>query len=367
MARNRVGGHRTAVVLAVVGASLTGGIVNYSIAVAAPSASPEIFDAAAPQGLEVPCEWQELDLDWYRQRGDQMQSGEMLPNTVSFLSPAAAVQTSGLKPTGENPCGGGGGGGGTSCLSTFGFDPDNYWAVLSTTDGGASSANVYAAPINSLTALTDSDIPTTTGCTVTYEWTFSEADIPFAGIIDYWNSIGGTTSVTGPTSTSMTISGLDFNQQWSLGGIYNLYLCGGNLALRVSDGVNDYDIKAPACSYYRFETITYSTGVGFEFEYKDPWNRDESIDRAPDYLGPGGGLFLNFATIPTVKPSSPLTVKFKVTALYTLRTGLDSAVNCADASVNTTIFNATSQTAASTWIDPSPLTERIYCLDEIPS
>lgn len=370
MIRNGVSGRRTAVVLAVAGASLTGGIVSYSIAVAAPSVSPEVLNAVAPEGREVPCEISGPDLDWYRQRGDQMQPSEMLPDTVSFENVGATLQFASTKPTGLNPCDGGGdnggGGGGQSCLSTFGFDPDDYWAVLGSTALGATSATVFAAPVDTLTALSANDIPTTTGCTVTYEWTFSEVDMPFAGIISYWNDQGGSTTVTGATSTSMTVSGLDSSEDWSPGAIYNSYLCGGNLALRVSDGVNDYDIDAPPCSTYRFETITFSSGVGFKFDYKDPWNRDEALDQAPDFLGPGGGQFLSLAMLPTVKPNSPLTVTFKVTAPYTLRTGDSYNVNCADASVNTTIFSATTKNATTTWSDPSPANERIYCLDETP-
>jgi hypothetical protein len=350
--------------LAVAGATLTGGIVSYSVAVASPVTEvSQVRSAALPEGRAENCYDGDPDLNWYRQRGDQMTSNQMLPNTISFRTGATD-----LLPAGTNPCGGGdngGGGQGPSCLSEFGFDPEDYWAVLGDTNPGAASATIFAAPVNTLTALSANDIPTATGCDVTYEWTFSEVDMPFAGIIDYWNGQGGSTSVTGETSTSMTVSGLVFGQFYSAGSLYNLYLCGGSLALRVSDGINDYDIVAPPCSYYRFDTTTYSLGVGFKFEYKDPWNRDEAWDQAPDYLGPGGGNVLSVASIPTVKPNSPLTVTFKVTAPYTLRTGNDYTVNCADPSVSTTIFSATTKNAASTWVDPSPSSPRIYCLEEI--
>ncbi len=370
MIRNGVSGRWTAVVLAVAGASLTGGIVSYSIAVAAPSVNPEVRSAVAPEGRGEPCEFElsAPDLDWYRQRGDQMQSSEMLPDTVSFENAGATLQFASTKPTGVDPCEGGGdnggGGGGTPCLSTFGFDPDDYWAVLGDTDPGAASATVFAAPVDTLTALSANDIATVTGCSVTYQWTLSQVDWPFTDILDYWNGSGASASVTGETSTSMTVSGLAFGQDGSASNLYS-FLCDGNLVLRVSDGVNDYDITAPPCSTYKIESMTFSLGVGFKYDWKDPWNRDDSYEQAGASLGPGGGQFVSEAIVPTVKPSSPITVTFKVTRPYTLKTGSSWQVNCSDSSVNNVVFSATQQTANSTWVDPSPANERIYCLEEI--
>lgn len=340
--------------LSAAAAAMIGGVVSYSMSIAsAAPVTPEIATDIRPAGEPADC-WRPPNMDGYRPHSQT----QLMPKLLSFSS-------GGALPAGD-PCddddGGGGDGGGTSCLSTFGFDPTDYWAVLGATDLGAASATVYAAPINTFTALSTSDIPTATGCTVTYQWIFSQVDLPFSGIIGYWNSNGGSTSQTGATSTSMTVSGLVFAQQWEVQSLYGS-LCDSNLALRVSDGVNNYDIKGPPCSGYRMETWTYTTGAGFKFEYQDPWSRPLSYDQSPDYLGQDG-FQRNFAVFTTVKPNSPMTITFHKTGSYTLRTGLDWTVNCADASVNTTIFSGAAKTATSTWVDPSPATDRIYCLDE---
>lgn len=337
--------------LAVAGATLTGGIVSYSVAVASPvTESPGVRAEVAPEGRSSDCLGSVPDLNWYRQRGDQMTSNQMLPDTVSFRTGSVEL----LQGV-PNPCGGGGAE--PSCLSDFGFDPDDYWAVLANTSVGATSATVFAAPVDTLDALSLNDIPTTTGCDVTYEWTFSDVNLPFAGIIDYWNGEGASTAVIGATSTSMTVSGLDSSEDWSAGAVYNLYLCTGNLALRVSDGIDVYDITAPPCSYYRFGFKLLTVGATLEYDYQDPWARPQSTV-TDGLIG---------AIIPTVKPSSPLTVTFKVAAPYTLKTGDDYTENCTYPLVSPTIFSEQPKNVDDEWTDPSPAYERIYCIEQIPS
>lgn len=345
---------RVGVPIAVVAAALSGGIVSYSMSVvSASSARPEVSGSGLTQGDPADCFGTDFSFDpnRYLQPQDRMKDDRLLPSTVSFRVPAV-----GLRPAGGDPCDDGG----TSCLSDIDFDPENYWVVINETDD-APSLTVYVADVNTYPALTADDIPTDTGCDVTYEWVFSEVDMPFAGIIDYWNGDGASTSVTGETSTSMTISGLEFGNDWSSGSIYNLYVCGGNLSLRVTDGTNEYDIKAPPCSRYRFESINSSLGVGYKFEWKDPWNRDESFDQNPVWLGTGSG-FIPFATIRTVKASTTVKITFHATGSYNLSVGTDPLNNCESAT--TPVLTGVAKTAGDVWEDLSPADERLYCLTE---
>ena len=358
MIRNGVSGRRTAVVLAVAGASLTGGIVSYSIAVAAPSVSPEVLNAVAPEGGGVPCEISGPDLDWYRQRGDQMQPSEMLPDTVSFENVGATLQFASTKPTGLNPCDGGGdNGGGPSCLSTFGFDPTDYWVVLEKlTTNDYTAVDVFAATDGSLTALSGTDIGTTTGCTVSYEWAFVETGEPVSALLSFWGASG-----TGASSPLLEISGMSADgMNWAQ--LYGLYICDDLLGLKVTDGTNDYFITAPPCGVYNLSSLAYSAGAGFKFEYQDPWSRAEVIDQNPDDLATGVG-FVSFAAVATVKLNSPLTITFYETGFYTLETGSDVTVNCDEASLSV-VFDTQSQAANSTWPEPTPSTDRFYCVTE---
>ena len=343
--------------LAVVGATLTGGIVSYSIAVASPAA-PTVRSEMAVEGPGIDCNFPRPDLDWYRQRGDRMLSNQMLPNTVSFQS-----TSSGLRPAGD-PCeddgdggGGGGGGGGSSCLSDFGFDPTDYWVVIEKlTTENYTAVDVFAATDGSLSALSGTDIDTTTGCTVSYEWAFVETGDPVSALLSFWGASG-----TGASSPLLEISGMSADgQNW--GDLYFLYICGGSLGLKVSDGVNDYYIVAPPCSTYRFETTVYSVGAAYKFEYEDPWGRADVFDSFPEYAGDGTSQ-IGLTVLPSVRPNSPMTLTFRTTSNYTVTIGDTTSVNCAEPSL-VVILNAVEKTAGSTWVDPSPAVERIYCVTE---
>jgi hypothetical protein len=348
---------RIVLALAAAGATLTGGIVSYSIAVASP-AVPEARSEMAVEGRPIDCNFPTPDLDWYLQRGDRMLSNEMLPNTVSFRSSG-----SGLHPAGD-PCeddgdgGGGGGGGGSSCLSDFGFDPTDYWVVLEKlTTNDYTAVDVFAATDGSLTALSGTDIGTTTGCTVSYEWAFVETGEPVSGLLGFWGATG-----VGASSPLLEISGMSADgMNWAQ--LYGLYICDDLLGLKVTDGTNDYFITAPPCGVYNLSSLAYTLGAGFKFEYQDPWSRDEVIDQNPDDLATGGGSFVSFAAVATVKLNSPLTITFYKTGFYTLKTGSDVTVNCDEVSLSE-VFNSQSQAANTTWSEPSPSTDRFYCVTE---
>jgi len=360
MLRNRVSGLRTAVVLAVAGASLTGGIVSYSIAVASPTVSPEVRSITSPEGQEAPCEISGPDLDWYRRRGDQMQSGEMLPDTVSFNGSGATLQRASTRPAGANPCGGGGGGGGggTSCLSEFGFNPENYWVVLDFTND-VTIVNMYVATNGSFTTLASDAIPTATACSVTYQWVVGEfpLDLLFGGY-----PFNGAEQVTDLTAMQVTVSGLS-NDGMGGSNLYGMFVCGDSIGLRVSDGTNSYIITGPPCSDYRFESELIGDGAFLKYDYQDPWGRPESITTNVNTLG----SVTSDAWLPIVKPQSPLTITFGTAGFYTVKTGDDTAVNCADPSVNNTQLNNANKSANDTWADPSPANKRIYCTtDQLP-
>jgi hypothetical protein len=361
MIRNGVSGRRTAVVLAVAGASLTGGIVSYSIAVAAPSVTPEVLNVVAPEGREVPCEISAPDLDWYRQRGDQMQSSEMLPDTVSFENVGATLQFASTKPTGVDPCegdGGGGGGGGTSCLSTFGFDPENYWVVFDFTND-VTAVNMYVATNGSFTTLGTDAIPTATACSVTYQWIVGD-DFP----LDFLFSgppFSGEETVSDITAMQVAVSGLSDDGMAGYN-IYGMFVCGDAIGLRVSDGTNSYKITGPPCSDYRFESILSENGAFLEYDYQDPWGRPGSITTVTN---PPGQTTTD-TWLPIVKPQSPLTITFGTTGIYTVKTGDTTAVNCSDPLVSTTQLNNVSKLANATWADPSPANSRIYCTTDSP-
>ncbi len=353
---------RVFVPLAVAGASLIGGIVSYSIAVASPvTGLVEVRAAALPEARANNCYEGDPDLDWYRQRGDQMTSNQMLPNTISFRTGAAD-----LLPAGTNPCGGGGDDGdggdpGPSCLSLFGFDPEDYWAVIDIDWQNPTSVDIYAAVDGSLTPLTMSSIDTTTACTVTYEWIVGDG-FPMSVLFEGYPASMENGSASGTTTTEMTVSGLSGDGMGVMD-MYGGYVCGDVVGLEVSDGINSYVITAPPCSNYRFESGLYTNGATLEYDYQDPWGRADSATTDPA----SGGFLNTVAIIPIVKPQSPLTITFGSAGTYTLRTGDDWSVNCADASVNgsTTVNNST-LSANATWSDPSPADDRIYCIDEIP-
>ncbi len=348
--------------LAVVGATLTGGIVSYSIAVASPAA-PTVRSEMAPEGRPLDCNFPTPDLDWYRQQGDRMLSNEMLPNTVSFQS-----ASSGLRPAGD-PCeddgdgdgDGGGDGGGSSCLSDFGFDPTDYWVVLEElTTNDYTAVDVFAATDGSLTALSGTDIGMTTGCTVSYEWAFVETGDPVSALLNFWGASG-----TGASSPLLEISGMSADgMNW--GELYGLYICGDLLGLKVSDGTDDYFITAPPCGVYNLSSLAYTAGAGFKFEYLDPWSRAEVYDQNPDELATGGPIVGSFSAVATVKLNSPLTITFYKTGFYTLETGPDWNVNCDEVALEE-VFNSQSQAANSTWTELTPSTDRIYCVTEIPT
>ena len=356
MIRNGVSGRRMAVVLAVAGASLTGGIVSYSIAVAAPSVTPEVLNAVAPEGRGEPCEFElsAPDLDWYRQRGDQLQPSEMLPDTVSFENVGATLQFASTKPTGVDPCeGGGSGGGGTPCLSNFGFDPDNYWVVFDFTND-VTIVNMYVATNGSFTTLGTDAIPTATACSVTYQWIVGDGyplDLLFE---DY--PFFGAGEVTDLTAMQVTVSGLS-NDGMGGSNVYGMFVCGDAIGLQVSDGTNSYKITGPPCSDYRFESILVGNGAFLKYDFEDPWGRPGSITTVANPLGQQ----TTDTWLPIVKPQSPLTITFGTEGVYTLKTADTTTPNCADPSVNNTQLNNANKSANDTWPDPSPATSRIYC------
>jgi hypothetical protein len=344
--------------LAVAGATLTGGIVSYSVAVASPVTEvPQVRSAALPEGRAENCYDGDPDLNWYRQRGDQMTSNQMLPNTISFRTGATD-----LLPAGGNPCGGGdngGGGQGPSCLSEFGFDPEDYWAVIDIDWQNVTTVDIFAAVNGSFTPLTMDAIDTTTACTVTYEWIVGEGNpmsILFQG--DPASMENG--SASGTTTTEMTVSGLSGDGMGAMD-MYVSYVCGDVVGLEVSDGINSYVITAPPCSNYRFESILYTNNATLEYDFQDPWGRADSALTGPA----AGGMLNSDAIISIVKPQSPLTITFGSASTYTLRTGDDWNVNCTDASVNaSTTVNNSSLLANATWSDPTPADDRIYCIEE---
>ena len=299
----------------------------------------------------------DVDLDWYRQRGDRMESNQLLPNTVSFVAP-----TGSRHPAGGNPCDESGGGGGDrepSCLSDFGFDPDDYWVVF---DMPAiydpTKADLFIAEAGSYTAIADDAIDTSTACDVSIHWANPYNGQSATGLFDFFSDrFGLNVQGNGLDTMELAIAGLGEDGQ-AEGALYFEVICGGAIGLEVSDGINDYYIVPPPCEFYQFEaTMEYVAGVSLTYSYEDPWGRTRTA--STDTSNPSLLVQHNVGVI--AEPQSPVRITFNATGVYSLWTSSDSMTDCASLSGTTPVLDNAAQNATTTWDSADPNPSVLFC------